>query len=176
MFKNKKGFTLIELLIVIGIIAILAAIIFVAVDPGRRLGEARDADRWGAVNSILNAVLKYSVDNAGNLPGSGGDALVDNATDVQILGTTDDSGVGFCAGGSAPTCAGQTVDSTDDACFVDLTSALVDTYLAAIPVDPDTTAGYGDANTGYYIRKSANNRIEVGSCNPEQVAAISVQR
>ncbi|HEX9679693.1 MAG TPA: type II secretion system protein, partial [Candidatus Saccharimonadales bacterium] len=66
--RKRSGFTLIELLIVIGIIAVLAGIIYVAIDPARRLGEARDAERWGSVNAVLNAVLKYTVDNGGTLP------------------------------------------------------------------------------------------------------------
>ena len=61
--KKYKGFTLIELLIVIGIIAILAAIIYVVVDPARRLSEARNAERWSSTNAILNGILKYTVDN-----------------------------------------------------------------------------------------------------------------
>ncbi|EKD47532.1 MAG: hypothetical protein ACD_66C00019G0006, partial [uncultured bacterium] len=44
--RTKKGFTLIELLIVIAIIAILAAAIFVALDPVTRFQEARDARRY----------------------------------------------------------------------------------------------------------------------------------
>ena len=67
---QKKGFTLIELLIVIGILAILAAIIYVAVDPTTRLQSARDAQRWSETNSVLNAVLKYTVDQGGSLPTS----------------------------------------------------------------------------------------------------------
>src|SRR3989338_8190778 len=70
VFKKGAGFTLIELLIVIGIIGILAGIIYVAVDPARRLAEARNAERWSSVNAILNGVLKYTVDNAGSLPPS----------------------------------------------------------------------------------------------------------
>ncbi len=66
--RKPKGFTLIELLIVIGIISILAAIIYVAVDPARRLAEARNAERWASTNAILNAYLKSTVDNAGTEP------------------------------------------------------------------------------------------------------------
>jgi prepilin-type N-terminal cleavage/methylation domain-containing protein len=36
MCSKNKGFTLIELLIVIGIIAVLAAFVFVALNPGAR--------------------------------------------------------------------------------------------------------------------------------------------
>ena len=92
----KKGFTLIELLVVIGIIAILAGIVIIAVNPGRQLGQARDAQRWNDVNALLNGIHQYAVDFDGAFP-----AVIDNddAT-VQIVGT----GVACPA-----TCTGQTV-------------------------------------------------------------------
>jgi len=66
--KKNSGFTLIELLIVMAIIAILAATIFVAVDPVKRFSEARNTQRWSEIVAILNATLKYTVDNKGILP------------------------------------------------------------------------------------------------------------
>ena len=84
--KKQEGFTLIELLVVIVIISILAAIIFVAVDPGTRFGDARDARRRAEVVSILNAVLKYQIDNDGDLP-----SVIDSVTgSSQMLGTAAD--------------------------------------------------------------------------------------
>src|SRR3990167_1704368 len=121
---KKKGFTLIELLIVIGIIAILAAIIFVAVDPARRLSEARNAVRWSSTNSILNAVLKYTVDNGGSLPATVSSA---SAGTNYIIGT---GGAGNCS----TDCSAVASNSTDCLSL----AALVDQYIASIPVDPTT--------------------------------------
>ncbi|MDD4062216.1 MAG: prepilin-type N-terminal cleavage/methylation domain-containing protein [Candidatus Pacebacteria bacterium] len=68
MKNNKKGFTLIELLIVIGIIAILAAAIIIAINPGRQFEQARNATRWSNMNSIANAVYSYVISNQGVYP------------------------------------------------------------------------------------------------------------
>ncbi len=167
--RKRKGFTLIELLIVIGIIAILAGIIYVAVDPARRLAEARNAERWSSANAILNAVLKYTVDQSGQLPATS--TAIDNAAGtVQIIG----EGAAVVCG--SVTCTDETVAPAN--CFVSgFDTDLVDNYLAAIPEDPST----GSANdTRYFINKSANGRITVGACDEEPVGAstptISVSR
>lgn len=152
---KKKGFTLIELLIVIAIIAILAAIIYVAVDPVRRLSEARNAERWSSVNSILNAVLKYTVDNQGVLPSNLASA---SAGSYYVLGT-DGSGCNT-------TCTAQT---TQAACL-NISGDLVSNYLASMPIDPKTgTAG----NTDYYMMKSSAGRITVGACDAEAVGGVT---
>jgi prepilin-type N-terminal cleavage/methylation domain-containing protein len=59
----KKGFTLIELLIVIGIIAILTAVVIITVAPGERLAEARDATRTKHINALESALYVYAIDN-----------------------------------------------------------------------------------------------------------------
>ena len=66
MVRNfKKGFTLIELLVVIGIIAILAGVVIVALNPGRQFAQARNTQRWSNVNAILNAISQNMADNRG---------------------------------------------------------------------------------------------------------------
>ena len=106
-FKMRQGFTLIELLLVIGIIAILASIVIVAINPTKQLGDARNAQRRSDVNTILNAVYQYAIDNNGNLP----------------------TGI--------PTSASQEICVTDSTCTagVDL-DVLTGAYLVKIPVDP----------------------------------------
>ena len=66
--KNQKGFTLIEILVVIGIIAVLAAIVIIAINPARQFAQARNSQRTSNVNAILNAVGQYTADNKGVLP------------------------------------------------------------------------------------------------------------
>jgi len=165
--EKNKGFTLIELLIVIGVLGILAGIILVAVDPAKRLRQARDARRSSEVNAILNAILNYTVDNVGTIP----TAIDSNATNVQQLGTSVTCGV------ACPD-KGVTTGQPVDAC-ADLDADLVDEYIAEIPIDPkgsDDTNTYTASRTGYYVQKTGNGRIEVGSCNPEETASISIKR
>jgi prepilin-type N-terminal cleavage/methylation domain-containing protein len=158
--KKHKGLTLIELLLVISIITVLTAVILIAIDPATRLAEARNAARSQEVTSLLNSVLEYVLDNNGTVPGG-----IDNAAGtVQVIGTN----VGDCG---ALTCSTQTVAATS--CQVDLSTALVDEYLAEVPTDPQN----GDASdTRYYINKTAGGRIVVGSCSAELGETIEVQR
>ncbi len=72
MKKTKqKGFTLIELLIVIGIIAILAAAVIIAINPGQQFKQARNATRWSHINSIVNATYSYLISEQGKYPSCG---------------------------------------------------------------------------------------------------------
>jgi type IV pilus assembly protein PilA len=66
--RNKKGFTLVEVLLVIVIIAILAAIVIVAINPGRQISQANNTQRSSDVKTILDAVHEYAIDNRGVYP------------------------------------------------------------------------------------------------------------
>jgi len=63
MRNKKSGFTLIELLIVIAIIAIIAGIVFVALNPLQRFASARDTIRLSQVTQIKKALDLYLLDN-----------------------------------------------------------------------------------------------------------------
>ena len=71
--KNQKGFTLIEILVVIGIIAVLATIVIIAINPARQFAQARDSQRTSNVNAILNAIGQNIADNKGVFDGDNGD-------------------------------------------------------------------------------------------------------
>src|SRR5258708_10655203 len=119
---KHKGFTLIELLVVITIIATLAVVVFVALNPSARLLAARDARRVTDAETILTAIHASIVDNKGTPP-------TGLSTVEQQLGTAG-SACAIATGG----CAVAAV-----ACL-DLTTPLAK-YLKSIPTDPKNGTG-----------------------------------
>ena len=151
--SKSKGFTLIEILLVIGIIAVLATVVIVALDPAKRFRDARDARRLSDIQSILSAVQQYIVDNKGTLP-SGLD------TTERQLGTAS-------SGCAVSLNCGVTVD----ACL-DMSSDLAK-YLKEIPYDHAN----GSASTTHYsVGTDANNIVTVTACDSTDSTIASVSR
>lgn len=88
MQKNRLGFTLIELLIVIAIIAILAAGVIIALNPGRQFANARNSQRWSHMNSLLGAIQQNIADNKGTFTCAAG-SLPTTATAMKATGGYD---------------------------------------------------------------------------------------
>jgi prepilin-type N-terminal cleavage/methylation domain-containing protein len=146
ILRNQKGFTLIEILLVVAAIAILAGIVIVAINPGKQLGDTRNAQRKSDVNTILNAISQYSVDNNGILPSG----ITLTPTEV-------------CASGAA-SCTG----------LVDLSVLTLNgKYIVSIPNEPQGTTADG---AGYMVSRNANGRITVSAQFPEQGMTITATR
>lgn len=62
---NKKGFTLIELLVVIAIIGVMMGAVIVAINPAKRLADARDSDGKTRVNAVASAMEACYTVNVG---------------------------------------------------------------------------------------------------------------
>lgn len=69
--KKNKGFTLLELLIVIGILAVLATITVLVINPNEMLKKSRTSQRLTELKTIEKALQQYAFDNGG-YPTSGG--------------------------------------------------------------------------------------------------------
>jgi len=147
-FAQAKGFTLLEILLVVAAIGILASIVIIAINPAKQLADTRNAQRRVDINTILNAVYQYSIDNSGRLP---------SGIASSSCASTDE----ICATGSV-SCTG----------LVDL-SAVTDgqQYLVSIPIDPSgatTTNG-----TGYRVSKNTYGRITVCAAGAEQTGTTT---
>lgn len=175
--KHQKGFTLIELLIVIAIIGILAAVVIIAVNPGRQLAQANDARRSSEVNALLNAIGQYAVDHAGALPAEI-DGQTGNATELANYQVIADTALCTITTTNCPAVTAWA--ASDDCALLDDGNTtppeadLVPTYLTTLPVDPQ--AGATD-ETDYYVNyTSTTRRTTVGACNPQIAAKIEVTR
>lgn len=153
MKNYKKGFTLIELLVVIGIIAILAGIVIVAINPARQFAQARNTQRSANVTTILNTVGQRLSDNKGIFEtGCAAGAIPETAT---IMG----SGVGE----------------------YDIAPCVVPTYVSSMPFDPSATGAHytsnADYNSGYTIIKDATSgRVTVSAPSAELSEVIGITR
>ncbi|MBI5465397.1 prepilin-type N-terminal cleavage/methylation domain-containing protein, partial [Candidatus Gottesmanbacteria bacterium] len=56
---KKKGFTLIELLVVIAVLAVLAAGVIVAINPGKRIRQANDAKIKNDIGQLATGLQAY---------------------------------------------------------------------------------------------------------------------
>ena len=151
MLKTSRGFTLIEILLVIGLIAILAAIVIIAVNPARQFAQARNTQRSSNVNAILNAVHQNMIDN---------------------------SGVWSCTV-AIPTTTAAIISSTTTG--ADICDCLVDTYLAEMVYDPGSASNYYTDCTDYHsdydiIESITTGRVTVSAPSAELGQTISVTR
>ena len=142
--SSSKGFTLIEILVVIGIIAILAAVVLIAINPARQFAQARDSQRVSNLNAILNAVGQRIADHKG---------LFRESTETTCTVDVPGSVLKIASSGG-----------------VDLRPCLVPTYLSELPIDPKIGSAYvpatGAYDTGYHVYQDGNGRIHVSTISP----------
>ena len=150
--KNGAGFTLIEILVVIGMIALLATIVIIAINPARQFAQGRNTQRTSNLNTLLNAIGQRISDNKGLFPAAAGCV-------VPAVGTTYTIGIG------SGTFLAPATALIDESC-------LTPTYIpVAMPVDPSTGVWTSAAvyNTQYNISVDATGRYTL--CAPNSVEA-----
>ncbi len=151
--SHKKGFTLIEILVVIGIIAVLAGVVLVAVNPARQFKLARDSQRTSNVTALLSAIGQNIAEHKGI----------------------------FTCNGSALTfaLASTTIKHDGTGGGVDVAPCVVPNYISSLPYDPaSTTAFYTSTstyNTGYSVSQDTDGRITIAA-QGELVPVIFVTR
>lgn len=152
--RLKKGFTLLEVLLVVAAIALLAGIVIIAITPNGRLGDTHNSQRRSDLNTILNVVYQYSIDNNGAIPS---DIPMDTTCGTSVANSE------ICQTGASD-CTG----------YVDLGVLTTNqTYLLSLPLDPVSSVHPG---TGYYISRNNNGRISVCAPGTEQSVPITVTR
>lgn len=151
--SREQGFTLIELLIVILIIATLAVLVFVALNPVKRLQDTRNVRRQQDAQSLYTAIHEYAIDRS-SLPFG----LTAGMQETQI-GTSNGSGTS-----GNPTCAitTSTCNAVVSSC-INLSGPLA-SYLTFIPTDP--LSGSPSA-TGYTVTVDTNNLVTIKTCRTE---------
>ncbi len=150
IFRN--GFTLIEVLLVIAILAILASVVIIAINPSRQLGTARDAQRLSDVYAILGALHQYAANNDGSFPS-------------EI--TTENKEI----------CKTQSVSCVG---LYDLSMLTTEErYLVSMPEDPlcpRDSAYCSEDGTGYFVAKTENGRVRVSAPSVELADDMVVTR
>jgi prepilin-type N-terminal cleavage/methylation domain-containing protein len=150
--RAQAGFTLLEVLLVVAIIAILAGIVIIAINPSKNLADTRNAQRQQDVATILDAVYQYALDNNGVIP-----ATI-TTTPTEMCKT----GAGSCTS------------------LIDLTSVTTSgKYIASLPIDPQCPTNCNANGNGYKISKDVTTgRVTItnSGINVEQSKTISVTR
>jgi prepilin-type N-terminal cleavage/methylation domain-containing protein len=153
MFETKKGFTLLELLIVIAILAILASVTFVALNPVELLRKSRDSQRMADLASMRTAINYYIANTSTPILG---DSAAVGCVDVATPYTYSAVGSVYYTGTTNKGNTGQQI-GTSGWITVRLDQLTGGSPLAKWPIDPNpTTATANPSRYHAYLCNYAN--------------------
>lgn len=166
--SGRRGFTLIELLLVLGIIALLAAIVIVAINPSMQLAKVRNTQRQHDIGEILNAFTQYAIDHQGGFQDRASPPVADCAIPLApasprklCLSTATSSTCDFGLPGDGNGCV--------------YSAHLVPTYFVEMPTDPqDETGGNEDLESDYTVQMTDGSHLRVLAPSTEIPPAQSV--
>lgn len=144
---SRIAFTLIELLIVVGIVAVLAVVTVVVLNPAELLKQGRDSRRLAELASLNRALQIVEVEVTGASFGSANTVYVSlpdtSATCANLGLPTLPSGWSY---GCAPTSTYQRVDGTGWL-PVNFTAVSSKSPLSSLPIDPVNSSSTGQYYT-----------------------------
>lgn len=151
---QNRAFTLIEVLVVIGILAVLASIVLVAINPARQFKLARDLQRSTNLAAVLDAIHQNMSEHKGIFTCDGvKKELPTVSTRIKSTSSTSDLG--------------------------DIARCIVPDYISKLPYDPSMVSAFYNStssyDTGYEISINADGRLNASSTG-ELTASITAER
>jgi prepilin-type N-terminal cleavage/methylation domain-containing protein len=143
---SSRGFTLIELLIVIGIIAVLATVVIVALNPVELFRQARDSTRLSDLGTLNTALATYSADQGGSM----GTASTTYVSLPDTSPTRANLGLPTLPAGWNYACVTQVnLKNTDGTGWIPVNFASVSfgKPISVLPIDPVNTTTTGNYYT-----------------------------
>lgn len=173
--KIREGFTLLELLLVVALIALIATVLIIVLNPAETLKKARDAQRFSDLTAMKSALGFYLLNTStpqlagtsnndcktgggGGNYASGDKIYYSTATSTQITDTTLDGGTG-----SVPAPMQATTPALTDGTGwlpVNFDTLTGGSPLSNLPVDPvnniTTLSSVGSTDLVYRYACNAN--------------------
>ncbi len=146
-FSKVWGFTHIELLIVIGILATLATVVIIVINPTELLKQARDSNRLSELQDPNKALTLYQTDRSGSFMGTSSIVYVsifDSTSTCANLGLPS-----LPSGWSYNCVPSSTLRKVDGSGWVPVsfTSISWGSPISILPIDPINTTSSGEYYT-----------------------------
>ena len=140
-------------MVAVAIVAIIAGVAFMVINPSQQLAQSRNSERLLHVQTIMNAVRQ-------NIADQGNESFA-------------------CASGSLPTSTAR-MTSVAGAGNYNIAPCLVPTYLYTLPFDPSASSSHYTSNTdydlGYNIMIASSGQVTISAPYAELGKTVSVTR